>query len=659
MKINHIRLILFTLILIINFSLLLIPNSLTGEIFSQNRSDSIEKLSDLSINEISDQYEEKIERSLYKISQFNENKEIWNLQKGDSFLRQKFEKFTYDINDTESFWALDLDEDQDDYSKAYYQLEATLVAISSHSYIFVENSFVSSYEGVNGQGNALSESFDEVYEREVPFFGSPSDVDNNQKIIVLILNVKVNSNNVAGFFSPLNWFPKSEDPSEIDFYSNHADLIYIDVDHVSGSGLATLAHEFQHLIQFNMDDSEDVWLDEGLSMYAEKLTGHDNTISDYVNNFNGFGSNIDLSLTYWRYENLNHYGASYLFLLYLSDRFGKNIISQISNDVSKTGMDSIESILTSYDSHLDIREIFQDWAISLAINDDLTAPYFFYNYSNTVEIHSTWEINKEEQFLEQKINHWGNDIINLSSTIDREYWLTFRAEQSIWNNSFDRSYHINLVQYDSSNNTWIILRINHSQPISLTMNSKFTRTYLIISSTTGTSSGYYPAEPPINWYSNYHLYIQTQISSLPLVQINILNETATRIIIPFPQTSNGTNCSVPIITDVILRIHNVVNGRIIRTFNTLLWDNQGNYFYYEIQNDFIKLGDYFLSAKLSSAGKSVVLYSLNWIELLPDSSITISQSSESNTGDSMNINGFLLIMLVISLSLLSVKRRYY
>jgi hypothetical protein len=637
----------------------LLPNSLTSELVSQDRSNSIKKISDFPISETPIHNSEIIKENHFKFSLHNKNKEISNLQREDSYLRQKINKFYYDINDTESFWALDLDEDQDDYSKAYYQLEATLVAISSHSYIFVENSFVSRYEGETGPGKALSESFDEVYEREVPFFGSPSDVDNNGKIIVLILNVKVNSNNVAGFFSPLNWFPRSEDPSEIDFYSNHADLIYIDTDHVSDSGLATLAHEFQHLIQFNMDDSENVWLDEGLSMFAEKLTGHDNTISDYINNFNGFGSNIDISLTYWQYEDLDHYGASYLFLLYLSDRFGTNIVSQISNDVVKTGMDSIEDILKSYDSQLRLREIFQDWAISLAINDDQFDPYFFYNYSNTVEIQTTWNITQEEQFIEQKINHWGNDIINLSSPVDGEYWLTFRAEQSIWNNSFNRSYHVNLVQYDSSNNSWIIQRINHSQPISLIMNVKYSITYLVISSTTGTSSGYFEAEPPINWYSNYHLQIQTKISSLPLVQINSLNETATRIIIPFPQTSNGTNWSVPIVTDVILRIHNAVTGRIIRTYSTLLWDNQGEYFYYEFQNDFVKPGDYFLSAKLSSAGKSVILYSLNWIELLPDSSITIPQSSESNTDDSMNINGFLLIILVISLSLLSVKRRYY
>jgi hypothetical protein len=392
-------------------------------------------------------------------------------------------------------------------------------------------------------------------------------------------------------------------------------------------------------------------------MYAEILSGYDNTISDYINNNNGFGSNIDLSLTYWQYSNLDHYGASYLFLLYLSDRFGKDIISQISNDAIKTGMDSIESILKSYDSDLNIEEIFQDWAISLTINDDQTNPYFFYNYSSTVKIHTMWNITEEEQFIEQKINHWGNDVIQLNSLVDGDYWLTFRAEQSIWNNSFNRSYHINLVQYDSSNNSWIIQRINHSQPISLKMKAEYSITYLIISSTTGTSSGYFEAEPPTNWYSNYHLLIQTQISSLPLVQIKSLNETATRIIIPYPQTSNGTNWSVPIITDVILRIHSAVTGKIIRVFNTLLWDNQGNFFYYEIQNDILELGDYFLSVKLSSAGKSVILYSRNWIELLPESNNP--QSSESNTDDPMNISGFLLIILVISLSLLSVKRRYY
>ena len=565
------------------------------------------------------------------------------------------------INDTKSFWALDLRKDSDNYEEAYYQLQATVVAISQYSYIFVETIYAQSYLGENGKGETLASSFDQIYMKEVPFFGNPSDRDNNGKIIILVLDIPNIGNNVAGFFSPLNWFKNSSNPEEIDFYSNYADMIYIEKDFVQSSGLATLAHEFQHLIQFNTDDSEDVWLDEGLSMYAEKLTGYDNTINDYIKNENGgFGYNIDLSLTYWEYSNIAHYGGAYLFLLYLSDRFGSNFVSQISRDNDYQGMKSIENNLKSENLGINISEVFQDWSISLAINNVNSSPYFFKNYTSQVSIQSDWNLNELKGLFGKKVDHWASDIIDLSSTPPGKYWISFHGEISKWENEFDREYSATVVQYNLTNSSWIIKKMNILEPWSIEINSSLTMTLLIINSITGTSSGYYEAESPKTWFSNYNLYGQKQISTLPLITGEIKDLSTSKIIIPMPKSQNGTNWSIPLLTDILLQVHDVKTGNIIASYDAFNWDNDLGYFYIDLDLSLFNPGDYYFSAKISSIGEEIILFSKGWEELSQFVSIDLLSSSDRSNNTSNNSNsiyGFSIFSFLFLTSIVYLKRR--
>jgi hypothetical protein len=114
-------------------------------------------------------------------------------------------------------------------------------------------------------------------------FGEPKnaegqDFDGNGVVLVLLTS-KVGdiSDDLVGFF----YAPDMEDPAT-NPDSNGADLLYmrppggaIGVDAVSG----TLAHEYQHVINFLAKTSrgsspEEVWLDEGLSGFAEDITGY-------------------------------------------------------------------------------------------------------------------------------------------------------------------------------------------------------------------------------------------------------------------------------------------------------------------------------------------------------------------------------------------------
>src|SRR5262249_18214392 len=144
-----------------------------------------------------------------------------------------------------------------------------------------------------GDINALGATFDtDLYPIDTATFGTPSDIDMNGVIFVL-LTPKVNAMTpsaqcasegyVAGFFFGLDLLPAQPN-------SNDAEIFYSIVPDPGGTFscshptsvvknlvLATFIHEFQHMISWNQHvivrggNNEDTWLNEGLSHIAEEM----------------------------------------------------------------------------------------------------------------------------------------------------------------------------------------------------------------------------------------------------------------------------------------------------------------------------------------------------------------------------------------------------
>ncbi len=132
----------------------------------------------------------------------------------------------------------------------------------------------------------------------------------------------------------------------------------------------TFAHEWQHLLQYYTDPFETTWVNEGLSDWAQTLTGYVNaaaTVFDkgadsHIYCFQGFGSvqtpfnpnprdcgGPENSLNLWGEGNPNavlaDYGNAYSLMLYLSDHFGTDIISRLHRDGELQGIPSLEANL--------------------------------------------------------------------------------------------------------------------------------------------------------------------------------------------------------------------------------------------------------------------------------------------------------------------------
>jgi hypothetical protein len=132
----------------------------------------------------------------------------------------------------------------------------------------------------------------------------------------------------------------------------------------------TFAHEWQHLLQYYVDPFESTWLNEGLSDWAQSLTGYVNTAAtvfdkgadSHIYCFQGFGSvqtpfnpnprdcgGPENSLNLWGEGNPNavlaDYGNAYSLMQYLSDHFGIDIISRLHRDSDLQGLASLAANL--------------------------------------------------------------------------------------------------------------------------------------------------------------------------------------------------------------------------------------------------------------------------------------------------------------------------
>jgi len=132
----------------------------------------------------------------------------------------------------------------------------------------------------------------------------------------------------------------------------------------------TFAHEWQHLLHYYTDPFETTWMNEGLSDWAQTLTGYvdasatvfDRGADSHIYCFQGFGTvqtpfnpnprdcgGPENSLNLWGEGNPNavlaDYGNAYSLMLYLSDHFGDDIISRLHRDGELQGIPSLEAAL--------------------------------------------------------------------------------------------------------------------------------------------------------------------------------------------------------------------------------------------------------------------------------------------------------------------------
>ncbi|MEW6755810.1 MAG: FlgD immunoglobulin-like domain containing protein [Candidatus Latescibacterota bacterium] len=206
---------------------------------------------------------------------------------------------------------------------------ATCRYVGEYCYVFVDDTQWDTNGGFIYQSDvdSLGALFDDhtpadpqrgIFKLASSVFGAPGDVDGDPRIYVLVLRLA--DPRLVGYFDPqVATYPDA---------SLRRDTLYLSARHLRQNpylARGTLAHELQHLIHFAHDDDEETWIDEGLSGYAELLTGFPETDPEMVPQFLG---SPDLDLTAWPPGDATpHYGATYLFAAFLAERYGEDLLS--------------------------------------------------------------------------------------------------------------------------------------------------------------------------------------------------------------------------------------------------------------------------------------------------------------------------------------------
>ncbi len=255
-----------------------------------------------------------------------------------------------------TFWVLDKAKNR------YVARPATLQLVLDHVLMYVQ-------DGIRFDPSALTSSAhefnDKIYVRDRELFGaewSPG-VDGDPRITIFN---GVLGGGVAGYF-----YSNDEVPRTVNSYSNEREMFYMDIEYSPfGSrdyGL-TLAHEFQHMIEWHEAARSESWFDEGLSVLAQDLNGYGP--GGYPQTFL---AKPDTQLTDFADDpsTLPHYGASYLFLAYFYERYGRvldprQLIHSGAGDHLNVFADAAHKLRSDVRSFDDL---FADWAVANLVDD--------------------------------------------------------------------------------------------------------------------------------------------------------------------------------------------------------------------------------------------------------------------------------------------------
>jgi hypothetical protein len=245
---------------------------------------------------------------------------------------------------------------------------------------------------------ALAQSFDDpIYPTDVAVFGGTSDVDANGRVTILLtpavnrLTLPSDSGFIAGFTSFCDLLASTECTD-----SNVGELLYALVPDPEGRFgrrhtkddlvrrlPGVIAHEFAHMIHFNQRmlvrkarDFESVWLSEALAHAAEDTIARvlrsrgQTEAADRMVRSNYMRAGLYLAdpgkigLPYGRDgDSLEGRGAAWLFLDYLTARYGGGLLKQLAAATEVGSVNVAARVRESWNN------IVGDWVLALYADD--------------------------------------------------------------------------------------------------------------------------------------------------------------------------------------------------------------------------------------------------------------------------------------------------
>lgn len=319
--------------------------------------------------------------------------EIW--QEVQAIRKTAGQQQAFDIGDSTRFYSFDIQE------RTYFIFSAVLRLIGDETFYWVEKrelerGHVTDDELIEikevMENHTLQESRDPdrgIISIEAEYLGIPPNKDGDGKTDIIVMDIRdgwePGRGFVAGYFTP-------QDQSDNE-NSNQRDILYLDTlpgifspfsETRRAEGVKeTAAHELQHLIHYRYDTGEHSWINEGLSMYAQYLTGFG--LEDQIDYL--FDTNRDLTNIRIETEGgidddvIKDYRKVQLFTHYLWEQYGDEVIRQTVQS-PRRGVEGIELALAESGYSVEFEELLTNWALA--------------NYINNREVHSAYGYRDEQ-----------------------------------------------------------------------------------------------------------------------------------------------------------------------------------------------------------------------------------------------------------------------
>jgi immune inhibitor A len=263
------------------------------------------------------------------------------------------------VGDVETFWVSNV------LDNTNYQVQARLRYAGPNTLMYVDTSVEGDVDQADIERSARQFE-QEIYPRDRELFGEELSPGIDGDARLTILNTPVQG--AGGYFSSRDGVPK-----QINQYSNEREMFVIAINHYplgTDSYGSTLAHEFQHMIEWTKAPRSPSWFNEGLSVLAEDLNGFTEDGSAYI-----ALEQPDVQLTGWSStasQTGEHYGTSRLFFRYIYEQYAgdSGLGELIAADAGNNPEAFVPLAQRKRPEIKRFADLYADWAVATALNDD-------------------------------------------------------------------------------------------------------------------------------------------------------------------------------------------------------------------------------------------------------------------------------------------------
>ena len=266
---------------------------------------------------------------------------------------------------------------QSDYdSSSRDTIRASLLMVTNKLYFYVDKNW---WTGVLDQDKnifradlyTLANKFEQNdYVKLITTFGSEPKMNGENHLTILLCPMPFS---IGGYARSIDLYKSISTNS-----SNEREMVYLNsaklLDTPQNKLGAYLAHEFTHLIAIGQKDKkfgviDDIWLSEARAEYSATLLGYDDDFSgsNLEQRMNDFWSSPSVSFLDWQ-NNKYNYAAANLFTQYLVDTYGVKVLVD-TLQTKEVGVKSINYALKNNGFNADFNQVFQDWMITVLLND--------------------------------------------------------------------------------------------------------------------------------------------------------------------------------------------------------------------------------------------------------------------------------------------------